>query len=238
MKLRRQVELAITELPDELQFRVVRELGLLDWIYPIAGVTVVLIFLRLVVSWHRVSDGGVAGLWVGICLAEFLNLRRKGPEYHLTVGRNRLSATEGLRGRLSNKLEIAAQQVDSLRWVPGGLQLSYNDKPLICVLPGLTREQVHMLVEAIESRFPMAWERYCHSATPVFGNLIGIRPISPPAPENELQYASTESTRSGSTIKNKHLSEETWFTQRPAVSAAISLRRQNKFHRTLNPNLW
>jgi len=57
-----------------------------------------------------------------------------------------------------------------------------------------------MLVEAIESRFPLTWERYCHSATPVFGNIIGIRPITPPDAENELKYADTESSQAGSSI--------------------------------------
>lgn len=177
MKFRSHSALLTTEKLEELRFHVVREVGLLEWSFPFLASAVILLSLRLAFGWRAVNNADVAALLAGSFLAEALILRKKSRVYDLVISKDQLTASEDYGRSHSTILTLAAEDVDSLRWVPGGLHLQVLGKPSQCVLPGLKRGQINALVEAVHNKFPDSWEKYCPAGSHPFGYAVGLTPM-------------------------------------------------------------
>jgi hypothetical protein len=156
MSLLGNVEIKTTELPDALEFTVVREDGLIETIaIPIFAFFVLWMLWRTGNLWLRTIAGFAAGFTSLVFVANWI----QGGETKLRVTRDRLVA-EGNLGQLRrSSVTIATRDVKSIRFDDGGdggisglyVRHGWRFTP---VLPRLSLEQSQTVVDAIRKKFP------------------------------------------------------------------------------------
>lgn len=160
-----RIDLTVTELPDELRFRVDREEGWVGRIaLPVVFCAVLIFTLTLRNSTLRI--GGACGMALGIL---YLAINRTRPSStDLSVTSRGFHATGylgiGVVPFYRASVKVPADRVRSLVYgtgddsSPGGLHLDCGVWNKECVLPGLNRERTQAVVETILRRFPQFGE--------------------------------------------------------------------------------
>jgi hypothetical protein len=162
MKARGYAELTTTELPDGLQFVVVRRFGWADVIGPIYDVLFVICFLWFALSnldrWKPLTL-----TFVLVSLFFFLHLHLSrwlhGRTTTLRVTADGLHATGNLGNLFATSLEATASEVASIRyqaspeWTTGGVYLK-RGKASVRILPGLRFGPGNEVIDTIFRRFP------------------------------------------------------------------------------------
>ncbi|MGA3372892.1 MAG: hypothetical protein ABSC48_14140 [Terracidiphilus sp.] len=165
MRVRGYTELTTTELPDELQFRVVRHAILRAWINWVTkrflSIAPALALCLLYGFWKdRSVLWAFAGLLTGvfsISVVMFLAHWLHGPTTDLCVTGDELVANGNLRTNiLSNRATVPWSEVKILGWAEEGLCVVRKGfwGLTTCVLPGLDEEQAKAVRTAISMRFP------------------------------------------------------------------------------------
>jgi len=156
-----RIDLTVTELADELRFRVDREEGWVGRIaLPLVFCAVLIFTLTLRNSTLRI--GGASGMALGIL---YLAINRTRPSStELSVTSRGFHATgylgSGVVPFYRASVKVPADRVRSLVYAPGddsspaGLHLDCGAWNKECVLPGLTRQQTEAVAETILRRFP------------------------------------------------------------------------------------
>jgi hypothetical protein len=195
MRVRGYTEFTTTELPDGLQFRVVRHASLRDWIKWFAKsailITVLALFLKvadLVLGWKDSVDLiFLACFWFGMFVPPILAYWLNGGVTELRVTSNELVAAGNLGDNIFSKRAIVAtSQVESLRWKTGGVLLERDSlwRRPIWVLPGLNLEQGTTVMNSILGRFPDLWEEYLGAGSLSSGYRMALRPLGLSARED------------------------------------------------------
>jgi hypothetical protein len=190
MKARRCAELTTTELPDELQFRVVRYVSLRGWIkwFVQSAIGIIVAALLLagadrVFGWKdSVGLPLLACIYIGMVAPAILAYWLKGRATELRITSDGLIASGNIGDIFSKQAVIATSEVFSLGWRSGGLLLvreGFWRRP-ICVLPGLNEKQGNAVMKSIAGRFPDLWEEYLQ-----LGYRLSLRPWSFSASEDK-----------------------------------------------------
>lgn len=158
MNLLGDVELKITELPDALEFIVVREGSLLETV-GIPAITIIIMwafFWRTGNLWLRFISGSAVGFTI---LAAFANWIQGG-ETKLRVTLEGVIAEGNLGQLFSTSISVAIADISSIGYYDGGgddgtpglyVRHGWRFQP---VLPRLSREQSQLVVDAITEKFP------------------------------------------------------------------------------------
>jgi hypothetical protein len=183
MQARGCAELTTTELPDELQFTVVRQVTAHRWLYRAAKLalryTVMALFL-IALCWvcgWRSSREYISALYIsaGIFIVDFFE-----PAFYSSVSELRVTEGELVaainpgKRFFSRENTVAVYRVSSIGWRGGGLLLVIDSfwKRAFGILPGLNKDQGKAVLDTIRNRFPDIWEE--HYGT----GWVGIRPSS------------------------------------------------------------
>jgi hypothetical protein len=196
MSARTSTELSTTELPEELQFRVVRNTSLRGWIYhsvsmalAVLAAAFTVVLLGRVLGWRDWGDStDSANFWSFMACMYIAGLVGQWLDGHVTqlrITSEELVATRnpGINFFARTTL-LAISDVESLRLSNGGLLLERNGiwgRP-IWILPGLSKEQGAGVMKAVLAKFPEIWGEFY----PV-GSHLGLRPLtSASAKDQEL----------------------------------------------------
>jgi hypothetical protein len=157
MNLLGNVELKTTELSDALEFTVTREDSLLETV-GIPAITIIVMwafFWRTGNLWLRFISGFAVGLTI---LAAIAN-RIQGGDTKLRVTLEGVTAKGNLGQLFSTSVAVAMRDVCSIGFYDGGGDgisgLYVRQGWRFClVLPHLSKEQSHFVVDAITKKFP------------------------------------------------------------------------------------
>ena len=157
MNLLGNVELNTTELPDALEFNVVRESSLLETV-GIPAIAIILLwafFWRTGSPWLRLISGCAAGFTV---FASFANWRQGG-ETKLSVTTESVAAEGNLGQVSSGSVSAAIADISSIGYYGGGGDgipgLYARQKwRFTLLLPHLSAEQSQQVTDAIKKKFP------------------------------------------------------------------------------------
>jgi len=167
MKAHGYTELTTTELPDEMRFRVVRHYGWVEIVFGsilcIALLTSLVMFGVLVLKRHDWL--GHAGIFLTVLVFasydHYFIRWLHGRTTELRVKSDELVVTGNLGRLFLKRMSLQASKVVWLGYIhdfySDGLTVEYDDDkapPIICVLPGLDREQAESTADAILRRFP------------------------------------------------------------------------------------
>ena len=157
MNLLGDVELKTTELPDALEFVVMREGSLLENV-GIPAITIIVMwafFWRTGNLWLRFISGSATGFTI---LAAFANWIQGG-ETKLRVTLEGVIAEGNLGQLFSTSVSVAIADISSIGYYDGGgdsisgLYVRHGWR-FLPVLPHLSREQSQLVVDAIAKKFP------------------------------------------------------------------------------------
>jgi hypothetical protein len=178
MRARGYAELTTTELPDELQFRVVHHDG---WINLIAVPIICLFpFYFLWQGWkHRNSWQLVVDFLIFVLL--LTNIRRPvakwlhGRATKLTVTSREFVATGNLVRLFTSAIKMPMSEARKLSyWTWNGSDGLYVNRgqSIICLLPGLNESQTKTAINAIFGRFPEIESKVGVQASLRSGNIV------------------------------------------------------------------
>jgi hypothetical protein len=160
MRVFGHVEITTVDLPDELQFRMVREYGVFNVIFQ-AALTIYVLWW--VWKWQADSVMGlVPSLFAVIIILGLLANWFHGRTTTLRVTSRELVATGNLNRMLTTEVRVAAYEMEAIGYHMGG-----EDEPSglctkrgwkhTCLLPGVSRKQARMITDAISLKFPQTY---------------------------------------------------------------------------------
>lgn len=150
MKMFGQIELRKIDLPEELQFRIVRQEG---WTDMIAALVALLFAFWVAWIWQSIVWMAVFG---GIAIAASLVLSR---ETRISITSSEFVAIGSHGWVFRREMRVPRSEVISVRYDEG-----YEGQPAglyvqrtwthTCILPGIDRKYADVVVEAVGRRFP------------------------------------------------------------------------------------
>ena len=152
MKLLGKNQITTIDLPDQIQFVVVREQGLLVLILPPALCLGTILYGWFSRHWYFIPFG-----LIGLAYIAVWHLR--GPVTKLFVTQDQLIAAGNLERLITSKITIPADEIKYLGFSTGGENQPIGLYALrgwheTCVLPGLGKKDVMNIADAIHAKFP------------------------------------------------------------------------------------
>jgi hypothetical protein len=152
MRFLGQTRLSTLELPNELQFEIVRERGWSDTLF-----WFVIALFPVWLFYQGNESFGIVAL-----IAELVGLAATwvhGPVTRLRVRDDELIATGNLERTFTDEVHIPTNEVKSIEWGtlgeegPTGLWVHHGWRST-CVLPGLDKDQAQRIIASIARHFP------------------------------------------------------------------------------------
>jgi hypothetical protein len=167
-----RIEIHTTESPTQLDFIIIRHIGILELIGGPLGLA---LFLRY--TWHAHPTSFKIAIAVGILslAGSWLNSRNT----RLTVTENELTAHGNLGLNFGKALKISAAQITLLGFDQGGgghppgLYARQGNKRS-CLIPYLSRKDAAQITSVIQQRFPIYLRNKPESGSIFYGHSSGL----------------------------------------------------------------
>ena len=152
MRLRGQNEITTVDLPEQLEFRVLRRPG---WVETALEIGSLIAICGIAWKWQNLWAWIAGGAGILALVASWL----QGRETQLSVTKRGLIATGNLGRLVRTKLTVDAADVKSLEYFAGdegdlGGLFVIKGWTRICLLPGLSETEANRIVGAIIAKFP------------------------------------------------------------------------------------
>jgi hypothetical protein len=176
MKAIGRVQLTTVELPDALEFSVVREYGWLEWAI---GLVLTLMLIWLFWRFNTLITHLFAAVICAAAAAAVIAIWVQGRSTKLRVTSDEILAEGNINKIFSSEMRIPVSEVKWLRFeaggdnAPSGLYLRHGWSHT-CLLPGLDKNQGIAVVSAIFAKFPEIVPEDKRGGSVLYGSESGL----------------------------------------------------------------